>query len=197
MTLLALLPGQTYRSIALALAIALPALALAYAGHAAREQARTERDTAAANHLRQEANLRQMAQDREERGRQMALFLDLQANGLVGKPAPLKWVELLEILCQQMRLPALQYELPPSAEIGGGDFDFHATTMRLRLQLVHEEDLLLFLERLQQEAKALVLVRSCRVSRLPASTAANPAAHLSADCQLDWALAYRKAAAQP
>lgn len=196
MTWLPLLP-QTCRSIALALAVVLPALALAYAGHGGREQARVDRDSAAASYQRREAELRQMAGDREERDRQAAIFRRLQASGLVGEPAPLEWIELLETLRQQLLLPALQYELAPPAGTGSGDFDFHATAMRLRLQLVHEEDLLLFLERLQQEAKALVLVRSCRVARLPADAAATPPAHLSADCQVDWALAYRKAVAQP
>lgn len=59
--------------------------------------------------------------------------------------------------------------------------------MRLQLRLLHEQDLLIFLERLQQEAKAMVLVRSCKLTQQPKATEVRQhLARLDADCDLQW-----------
>ena len=53
------------------------------------------------------------------------------------------------------------------------------------MRLLHEEDLLNFITRLQREAKAMVLVRNCKVTRLPSGNSAD-AAQLLADCAMEW-----------
>jgi hypothetical protein len=191
MTSLPAIPRQIRGSVALAAAILLSAMAIAYAGQTARDQAQAERNAAAASLENTSSRLRQMDRDREEAVRLSALFLDLQTRGLVGDPAIPEWAESMEDIRREMGLPALHYESLPSAGSGEQSFDFHITSLRLRLQLLHEGDLLGFLERLQREAKALVLPRACRLTRAPAGSPAN----LSADCEVDWARAYGKVAA--
>lgn len=196
MTLFPALPRKIYGAIALAAAVAIPAMVLAYAGQAARSESLAERGAAAASLERTSSRLRQMDREREEAVRLSALFLDLQARGLVGDPAFPEWVELMEDIQREMHLPALHYEFLPAPVPGDRTFDFHTTSMRLRLQVLHEDDLLLFLERLEREAKALVLPRACRLTRAPDANLAPPGSldYLSVHCEVDWAMAYGKVA---
>lgn len=43
-----------------------------------------------------------------------------------------------------------------------------------------------FIARLQREAKALVLLRNCKVARLAPAAAGSSPARLSAECTMEW-----------
>jgi hypothetical protein len=62
-----------------------------------------------------------------------------------------------------------------------------ASTMKLRMDLLHENDLLGFLDDLASSVPALLLVRACSLERLmhePAS--GGTPARLGAECTIDW-----------
>ena len=150
------------------------------------KQVQAERDLAD-NQLQQiDKRLRQVRTEEQEIKARTTLFQQLETSGMTGEEKRLEWIELLRELQQQLRLPGMNYEFGPQHSldsVAGGVYAHHSSHLRIQLQLVHEEDLLNFVEQLQQRAKAMVLVRSCRVSR-----AADPAslAQLSADCDMEW-----------
>lgn len=157
--------------------------------------AQRERDAAAAGKQRVEQRLRQVRTEEQELKERALLFQRLQQSGIAGAERRLEWTELLHSLQTQLRLPGLNYEFgvrKPLEAAGGGEYAYFASPMRLQLRLVHEEDLLRFLDRLQQEAKALVLIRSCTLAPLAGHGSAD-LAQLGAECELRWVTVDRPA----
>jgi hypothetical protein len=100
-------------------------------------------------------------------------------------------VELLKDIRDKRRLIDLQYEIAPQRLLDGksaGEFAFSASAMKLRVKLLHEEDLSRLLADLRSQAKALIQVKSCNVERLPstADERTSGRASLLADCEIDW-----------
>lgn len=159
--------------------------------------ARTERDAALQTKTEIEQRLRQVRNEEQDIKTRTQQFHAMEQAGIVGPERRLDWTEQLRDLQRSLRLPGMTYEFGPQTPIegptGGGPV-FHASPLRVQLRLLHEEDLLNFLPRLQREASALVLVRGCKVSRLvPSGT---DGANLSAECAMDWFTLRRSAGAR-
>ena len=123
----------------------------------------------------------------------------MEQAGITGPEKRLDWTELLRDLQQQLRLPGMTYEFGPQLPLEtttDAGYAYHSSQLKIQLRLLHEEDLLNFITRLQQEAKAMVLVRSCKLVRLPAANAAATAAQLSADCTMEWVTLRRASGAK-
>jgi hypothetical protein len=100
-------------------------------------------------------------------------------------------VELLKEIRDKHRLIDLRYEIAPQRMLDGqlgNDFVFFASSMKLELKLLHEEDLTRLLDDLRRQAKALIRVNSCRIERLPATgeQRGGGRANLLADCEIEW-----------
>ena len=129
-----------------------------------------------------------MRSEETEIKQKSAVFSGLQARGVIGEEQRLEWVELLKTIRDRRRLLDLQYEIAPQRALDaapGSAFTFYASTMKIQLKLLHEEDLTRLLDDLRQQARALIQVKSCTVSRLPRGSA-DGTAQLLADCQIDW-----------
>ena len=176
-------------------------LAGAGAGYAAFHWAQaSQRDRTAAQAERNEIDgkLRRVSSEQSEIKEKSERFNALQARGVIGEEQRLEWVELLKDIRDRQRLLDLQYEFAPQREIHAnpgaksdgkpdGSFGFFASTMRVQIKLLHEEDLTRFLAELRQQARALIQIKRCNVSRLPqAANESNLSAQLLADCQIDW-----------
>ena len=150
------------------------------------KQAQAER-AVADNQLQQiDKRLRQVRTEEQEIKARTALFQQLEKSGITGEEKRLEWIELLRELQQQLSLPGMNYEFGPQISldsVAGAAYAYHSSHLRIQLRLVHEEDLLNFTQQLQQRAKALVLLRSCRISRV---TDATSIAQLGADCDMEW-----------
>lgn len=165
--------------------------AAVYVSYNAGQTAEKARQVVSAQ--RQEADLKlQQVRDEESEVKQKSIvFKQLQERGIIGEEQRLEWVELLKDIRDQRRLIDLSYDISPQRLLDGGpvgDFAFHASSMKLELKLLHEEDLTRLLRDLQQQAKALIRVNSCKVERLPptADERADSRANLLADCEIDW-----------
>jgi hypothetical protein len=113
----------------------------------------------------------------------------MEDAGIVGPERRLDWTEQLRDLQRELRLPGMTYEFGPQTLLEGSSpsgYAYHASNLKVRLRLLHEGDLLNFLDRLQREAKAMVLVRNCRMARLPSGDAGADGARLSAECSMEW-----------
>ena len=118
-------------------------------------------------------------------------YRQLAARGAIGAEQRLAWVELIRDTRSRHRLGALDYEFSPQrpldrsiAPSDAGQLEVSSSTLRLRLPLLHEGDLLTLLDELSQHAPALVRVRECSMVRRVV-TDATPET-LQADCLLDW-----------
>lgn len=186
--------------LAIAAGLVAGAGAIAYGSLISTQEAEAEHRAAAARHAQIDTKLRQVRTEEEEIKNRATLFMHLQERGILGEEKRLDWTELLHDIQRRLRLPDMSYEFAPQKPLegnGGGDYAFFVSSMKLHLDLVHEEDLLSFLTGVQNEAKATVLVRGCDVSRRPATETATSLAQLSADCEIDWVTARITKIAKP
>lgn len=124
-----------------------------------------------------------------------ALFNALQARGVIGDEQRLEWLELIKAISVRRRLLDVQYEIAAqrpldSAPPPAGAYAFYASSMRIELALLHEEDLTRLLDDLRQQAHALIQVRRCRVERLTregdSEGGSESGAQLRGSCLIDW-----------
>ena len=161
-----------------------------------------KRDMAAAQSERNEfdGKLRRVRSEENEIKQKSALFNTLQTRGVIGEEQRLEWVELLKEIRDRRRLIDLQYEIAPQRPldtVAGSGFAYFASTMKVQLKLLHEEDLMRLIDDLRQQARALIQVKSCSVSRLPRGSAdGGTNAQLQADCQIDWVTVHEVAKKQ-
>lgn len=138
-----------------------------------------------------DGKLKQVRNEENEIKQKSSQFSNLQARGIIGEEQRLDWVELLKDIRDKRRLIDLQYEISPQRALdtnANGGFTFYSSAMKLQLKLLHEEDLTRLLDDLRTQAKAMIQVKSCNVSRLPRNSGerGNNPAQLQADCQIDW-----------
>lgn len=171
--------------LAVAISLIITAGAIAYLSIVATRKAESEHRAVADRHARIDAKLRQVRTEEEEIKNRGALFQRMQEQGVLGEEKRLDWTELLHDIQHRMRLPDMSYEFAPQKPLegnGGGDYAFFVSTMKLHLRLIHEENLLDFLDRIQSEAKAMVLTKNCNIAR----SASPGTGQLTADCELSW-----------
>ena len=172
------------------LMVAAGALAV-YFSFAVKEAAERARVSIAAQFAEADGKLRQVRNEESEVKQKSIIFKQLQERGIIGDEQRLDWVELLKEIRDQHRLIDLRYEIAPQRMLDGqlgNDFVFFASSMKLELKLLHEEDLIRLLDDLRRQAKALIRVKSCRIERLPATgeQRGGGRANLLADCEIEW-----------
>ena len=89
--------------------------------------------------------------------------------GFVGLERRLDWIETLYASTGELTLPRVSYLIEPQltavapvqAIRASGDVSIHVSRVELEMSLVHELDLLRFVDELQQKAPGLMSVESC------------------------------------
>ena len=123
-------------------------------------------------------------------------FQALKARGYVGAEQRLDWVDAIARIKAARRIFKLDYDFAPQRPVdatilpGGasaGGFEIVSSQMQIRLQLLHEGELLAFLDDLRGAVQALIQVRSCAIERIaPSAVDRGNNAQLKADCTLEW-----------
>ena len=152
-------------------------------------KARVERDAAAARKLEIEKRLGRVRTEEQEIKARTQQFQQMELAGMIGPEKRLEWTESLRDLQRRLRLPGMNYEFGPQVpleSVAGADYAFHSSQLKIQLRVLHEEDLLNFVGQLQKEAKALVVLRGCKLSRLPGGSTARDAAQLVGECTMEW-----------
>jgi cell division protein FtsL len=174
----------------LAIALLAAAISLGFWSQHREQQAKLERDIAEKRLQQIDNQLRQVRFEEQEIKERTAVFQKLVNSGIAGNERRLEWIELLRDLQRQFKLSSMNYEFGPQLRLESGNspaYTYQSSHLRIQLRLLHEEDLLEFLGHLQKRAKAMVLNRSCRLSRsLEAGQANQTMATLAADCNMDW-----------
>lgn len=122
----------------------------------------------------------------------LALFDTLQARGILGEEERLDWVEQIRRIKSERKLYDIQYEIAPQRPLGqsllpgsGGSFEFYSSTMQLKMDLLHEEDLVNFLEDFRKSVHAYVRVDRCTMERTARNGGLRTGPQLKAECALD------------
>jgi hypothetical protein len=117
-------------------------------------------------------------------------FRHLVERGAVGTEQRLAWVELIRDARARHHLGAVDYEFSPQrpldpliAPADADQLEAAGSTLRIRMPLLHEGQLIALLDDLAFNASAVVRVRECSVTR---AAVAGEAEQLVADCLLDW-----------
>jgi len=115
----------------------------------------------------------------------------LAARGIIGEEKRLDWVDTVTAIKNERRLFNIGYSIEPQKELDypgfspGGSVKFMVSRVKMNLQLLHEEDLLNFIDELARRGKPYLSVRSCAVAREDRGSGTTLAPRLRADCVFD------------
>ena len=173
----------------------LAAAALVYSSAAVLDSARqllTQRES----QLRQaRLRIQNAGEEKEMISRYLASYQQLARAGFVGEEQRINWLDALRIANQQANIFGVDYEISAqhpygyAAEFNPGQLLLQESVMRLRLRLLHEEDLPRFFQALGRQGGGFFTVDQCVMRRLKPGEAERVLQfqpNLSAECELAW-----------
>lgn len=114
--------------------------------------------------------------------------------GFVGQESRIEWIHALRVATEDLTLPRLAYAIAPQLDViapvqavlAGDDIAINVSRLQLEMGLVHELDLLRFIDGLQRTAPGLMRVQGCRlVWQQQPEMALKVEANLQASCSLE------------
>ena len=98
-----------------------------------------------------------------------ARYQQFHELGFVGQESRLDWIETLRHATDDLTLPRLSYAIAPQLDVvapvqsilAGDDIAINVSKLDLEMALVHELDLVRFIDELQQEAPGLIRIPHC------------------------------------
>jgi len=157
----------------------------------------------AARAERQQARdrLSRIAEEEREVNEKLAVFQRLKALNIIGEERRLEWVDAMSRIRSQRELLDLRYQVERQKSLNtvkgkATNVEFYSSTMRVELGLLHEGDLIGFLNDLRNSGNAYYSVQRCSMTRTGQSvTGATMAPRLRASCQIDLITILSKGAA--
>lgn len=129
----------------------------------------------------------------------LPIYQSLTQHGFIGEEQRLNWIETIgQIRSARMfydieyKIEAQQaYTLEPAQEI----YSVFASPMAIQFDLLHEDDLLNFLDDLQSKAKGIFILKECEIQRKEDAgvSSKETLAKLKANCTLNWVSVKEKA----
>lgn len=180
----------------IAMAVALIGTGAALIWFVDRQLAESNVRFAAAKNDRTQARerLARISEEEREVKERIEVYRRLRDLRIIGKERRLDWVDAIQRIRTSREMLDVRYVIEPQkvlASIPGkpGKVDFNVSTMKLDLALLHEGDLLGFLDDLRDAGNAYVSVRRCTITRsntsgqAPGATTLTP--RLRAECMID------------
>lgn len=138
--------------------------------------------------------LARISDEEREVKEKIEVYRQLRGLKIVGRERRLDWVDTIQRIRASREMLDVRYSIAPQRVLNSyagnpGKVEFKASTMRLELALLHEGDLLGFLEDLRAAGNAYVSVQKCTVIRsavggqAPGVTTLIP--RLRAECLVD------------
>ena len=117
----------------------------------------------------------------------------LLASGFVGEERRIEWIEMLREIHAQHKLFSIDYSIglqenyAPSFLPNLGSFRLNRSVMSLKLDMLHEGDVLALLDGLREQTTPFI-VRDCEIQRPIGAlvNVKNVAANMQANCEIDW-----------
>jgi hypothetical protein len=147
--------------------------------------------TAQAERRQNNERLARISEEEREVSEKIDVYRRLKNLNVLGEERRLEWADAITRIRTQRELLDLRYSvdrqrLLSSAAGKPANVDFYASTMKVDLALLHEEDLLRFLADLRQSGNAFYAVKKCGLTRTgQAVTGATMTPRLRADCEID------------
>ncbi len=152
----------------------------------------SERFAAAQAERRQNAErLARIAEEEREVKEKLDVYQQLKALNILGEERRIEWADAISRIRAQRELLDLRYRVDRQQLINSlpgkpAGVESYASTMRVELALLHEEDLLRFLSDLRASGNAYYAVRRCAIGRTgPLGAAATITPRLRGDCVID------------
>jgi hypothetical protein len=123
----------------------------------------------------------------------LPMYNDLLAKGFIGEERRIEWIETLRQIHAQHKLFSIDYSIAlqesykPNFLPNLGNFRLNRSVMSLKLDMLHEGDLLTLLDGLREQTTPFI-VRDCEISRPVGAMVniKNIAANMQANCEIDW-----------
>jgi len=114
----------------------------------------------------------------------------LENVGFIGTEQRLDWVDSLRTANSEAHLYGVDYQIGqqevfPAASLGAAGLEMRQSPMRVKLQLLHEGDLMGFLQRVAESRRGVFMITGCSLIRIGAAVSADQP-NLSAECDLNW-----------
>jgi len=175
------------------MALALTAAGAALLWSAGQALGRAHAQFAAAEAERRESNerLARIAEEEREVKEKIELYQRLKKLNILGEEQRLEWADAITRIRRQRELLDLRYlvdrqRLVLSAPGKPANVEFYASTMKIDLALLHEEDLMRFLSDLRDSGNAYYSVKKCALTRTgQAVGSATMTPRLRAECDID------------
>lgn len=121
-------------------------------------------------------------------------YESLRQLGFVGEEQRINWVDALRAASLNLKLFGITYQiearqpLASPANMATGHYRLHQSEMRIKMGLLHEEDLPRFMSVLAAQGAGIFTIRECSLQRqsVEATAEARLQPHLLAECSLDW-----------
>lgn len=185
-----------------ALAFIVLGAVLIWSSGAALRAAQTGLAAAQAERRQNTERLARISEEEREVKEKIDLYQRLKHLHILGGERRLEWADAITRIRKERELLDLRYVVERQrllASLPGkpANVDFYASTMKVELALLHEEDLLRFLADLRQSGNAFYSIRRCALSRMaqtPTGLAIAP--RLRAECEIDLITIMDRAAKQ-
>jgi hypothetical protein len=136
--------------------------------------------------------LQRSGDEKEVIVRYLGTFQQLQRRGFVGEEQRINWLDGLRLTNQQAELFGVDYEIssqktyPYASALDPGPIQLRQSVMKLRFRLLHEEDLMRFLNLLARQGAGIYTVDECTLKRIDSGAVIANRPHLGAECELAW-----------
>jgi hypothetical protein len=186
---------EELKRVAAPLAIALAALAagaaLIWGAGGALRDSQARLVVAQAERRAANERLARISEEEREVSEKIDVYQRLKGLNILGEERRLEWADAIQRIRAQRELLDLRYAVERQRQLFSAagkpaNVDFFASTMKVQLALLHEEDLLRFLADLRESGNAFYAVRRCDLARTgQAIGGATMTARLRADCDID------------
>ena len=174
-----------------ALVLIAAGVAVIWGADATLAAARRQAATAQAERQQATERLARISEEEREVIEKLDVYKRLKQLNILGEERRLEWADAITRIRTQRELLDLSYRVDRQrllASVAGkpANVEFFASTMRVQLALLHEEDLLRFLADLRDSGNAYYAVRQCSLTRIaqpPAGVQIAP--RLRGDCDID------------
>lgn len=156
------------------------------------DAAREMQSAARQNRMAAQERVSKVSEEEREIRQNLTYFQQMRDRGVVGEQNRLDWIDAIAKIKNDRKLFEIKYRIEAQRPldypgiVSSQDAEFVVSRMKLDMMLLHEEDLLAFLDDLRRAGKAHVAVRHCTVERLErggAAAALQPRLH--AECLVD------------
>ena len=133
---------------------------------------------------------RQAENDQQEIHDYQPMFMALRERGFFGEERRLDWMEYIQRIRENRKLLPIAYEISAqqvfqvAPEVPIGDLELRGSKMTFQMALLHEGDLLNFLDDLKR--KGFYTVQECKVKRVDGMLENAQSPRLTAECTLYW-----------